>query len=47
MMNENKREIVDNPEPDWSLGMFWEDLTAIMIKIGEIIEELIKAIFGE
>ena len=46
MMNENKREIVDNPEPDWSLGMFWEDLTHILKKIGELIEELIKAITG-
>ena len=46
-MNENKREIVENPEPDWSLGMFWEDITAIMKKIGEIIEAIISAFQGK
>lgn len=46
-MNENKREIVENPEPDWSLGMFWEDITAIMKRIGEIIEAIIKSFKGE
>ncbi len=47
-MNENKKDnIVDNPEPDWSLGMFWEDITYILQRIGEIIESIIKAITGE
>lgn len=47
MMNENtNNNIVDNPEPDWSLGMFWEDITHILKKIGELIEELIKALSG-
>lgn len=41
MNTENKNEIV-NPEPDWSLMMFWEDITAIVAKI----MELIKSIFG-
>lgn len=47
LMNENKKEIVENPEPDWSLMMFWEDITAIFQKLGEIIESIIKAITGE
>ncbi len=46
-MNENTREIVENPEPDWSVMMFWEDFTAIFQKIGELIESIIKAITGE
>lgn len=47
MMNENtNNNIVDNPEPDWSIGMFWEDITHILKKIGELIEELIKALSG-
>ncbi len=46
-MNENKREIVENPEPDWSLGMFWEDITYILQKIGEIIEAIISAFTGK
>lgn len=44
-MNENtNKNVVENPEPDWGLGMFWEDLTYILKKIGELIEEFIKAL---
>ena len=32
------REIVDNPEPDWSIAMFWEDITAILLKLVELIK---------
>ncbi|MBQ3136343.1 MAG: hypothetical protein IJB74_02565 [Clostridia bacterium] len=39
-MNENKREIVENPEPDWSFPMFWEDITFILQKIFEFIKSL-------
>lgn len=42
-MNENTKEVVENTEPDWSLGMFWEDITYILKRIGELIEEFIKA----
>ena len=46
-MNENtNNNLVENPEPDWSIGMFWEDITHILKKIGELIEELIKALSG-
>ena len=46
-MNENTNpNVTPNPEPDWSLGMFWEDITHILKKIGELIEELIKALTG-
>ncbi len=38
-MNENaKKEIVENPEPDWSFPMFWEDITAIIKRIFELIK---------
>lgn len=33
--------IVDNPEPDWSVTMFWEDITAIFIKIIDFFRSLI------
>lgn len=46
-MNENTNGQLPNPEPDWGLMMFWEDITAIFQKIGELIESLIKAITGE
>lgn len=47
MMNENtNNNVTPNPEPDWSLGMFWEDITHILKKIGELIEEFIKALTG-
>lgn len=42
-MNENAKEIVENPEPEWSLAMFWEDITHILKKIGELIESLINS----
>ncbi len=46
-MNENTNpNVTPNPEPDWSLGMFWEDLTYIFKRIVELIEELIKALTG-
>lgn len=47
-MNENtNNNIVENPEPDWGIGMFWEDITYIFKRIGELIEELIKAFSGK
>ena len=46
-MNTNEKEVIDNPMPDWSLMMFWEDITAFFQKLGEIIESIIKAITGE
>lgn len=33
-------EIVENPEPDWSLLMFWEDITALIQKLFELIKSL-------
>ena len=39
-MDENKRTVVDNPEPDWSFPMFWEDITFILKKILEFIKSL-------
>ena len=33
-------EVVDNPQPDWSLLMFWEDITAIFQKIFEFLKSL-------
>ena len=35
------------PEPDWSFPMFWEDITFILKKIGEVIEAFIKSLKGE
>lgn len=29
-----------NPEPDWSLLMFWEDITAILVRIFEFIKSV-------
>lgn len=45
-MNE---EVKNTPveEPDWGVLMFWEDITALMKKIGEIIESIIRAFSGE
>ena len=44
-MNENRtREIVDNPPPEWGLMMFWEDLTAILQKLAEVIASLFRAL---
>ena len=42
-MNENTNVAVENTEPDWSLGMFWEDITFILKRIGLLIEELIRS----
>ncbi len=36
-MNENTK-IVENPEPDWSLPMFWEDITFIIQRILDFIK---------
>lgn len=33
-------EIVENPEPDWSLLMFWEDITDLIQKIFSFIKSL-------
>ena len=42
MMNEENKnpEIIDNPEPNWSLPMFWEDITLILMRIFELIKSL-------
>ena len=39
-MDENKRTVVDNPEPDWSFPMLWEDITFILKRILEFIKSL-------
>lgn len=39
-MDTNKKETAENPMPDWSLMMFWEDITAIIQKIFEMIREI-------
>ncbi len=39
-MDENRKDIVENPEPDWSLPMFWEDITFIFKRILEFIKSL-------
>lgn len=33
-------EIVENPEPEWSLMMFWEDITDLIQKIFALIKSL-------
>ncbi len=33
-------EVVENPEPDWSLLMFWEDITFIIQRIFDFIKSL-------
>ncbi len=40
MNEENKNNVIDNPEPDWSLPMFWEDITYLIMKIFEFIKSL-------
>ncbi len=41
MNEENKNNgIVENPEPDWSLPMFWEDITFLIMRIFEFIKSL-------
>ncbi len=39
-MDENKKDVVGYPEPDWSLPMFWEDITFILKRILEFIKTL-------
>ena len=39
-MDENRKDIVENPEPDWSLPMVWEDITFILMRIFEFIKSL-------
>lgn len=36
----NKKEAIENPMPDWSLMMFWEDITFLLSKIFEMIKSL-------
>lgn len=33
-------EVVENPEPDWSLLMFWEDITDLIQKIFDFIKSI-------
>ena len=42
IMNEEimTAEVIDNPEPDWSLLMFWEDITDLIQKFFEFIKSL-------
>lgn len=47
-MNENaNNNIIDNPEPDWSLEMFSEDIMDLINKFFELIRSLFNAMFGE
>lgn len=41
-MNDNisTYEVVDNPMPDWSLFMFWEDITDLIQKLFDFIKSL-------
>lgn len=39
-MNNEVNNVNDNPMPDWSLMMFWEDITYIIQKIFNFIKEL-------
>lgn len=36
----NTYEVVDNPMPDWSLFMFWEDITDLIQKFFDFIKSL-------
>jgi len=38
-MNDNAK-YVENPEPDWSISFFWEDITFIVQRILEFIRSL-------
>ena len=41
MNNEiNNEEIIVNPEPDWSLLMFWEDITFFFQRLFELIKSI-------
>ena len=39
-MNEENKNVVENPEPEWSLPMFWEDITYLLMKIFEFFKSL-------
>ncbi len=48
MMNDNiNKDLVENPEPEWSLEMFMPDLAALFDKILEIFKSIINALKGE
>jgi hypothetical protein len=40
MNNEVNNTVNENPMPEWSLMMFWEDITALIAKIIDIIKGL-------
>lgn len=40
MNNEVNTPVNDNPMPEWSLMMFWEDITAIIAKLIDLIKGL-------
>ncbi len=40
MNNEVNNNVNENPMPEWSLMMFWEDITAIIAKIIDLIKGL-------
>jgi len=47
-MNENiNKGIVENPEPDWSLEMFAEDILDLINKLFEMLQSLFNALFGK
>ncbi len=47
-MNDNiNKDLVENPEPEWSLEMFMPDFAALFDKLLEILKSIINAIMGE
>lgn len=46
-MNNEEKVTPSVEEPEWGVLMFWEDITALLKKIGEIIESIINAISGK
>lgn len=40
MNTEVNNNVNENPMPEWSLMMFWEDITALIAKIIDIIKGL-------
>lgn len=34
--------VLPNPEPDWSLTMFWEDITAVFLKLIDVIRSIFR-----
>ena len=40
MNNEVNNNVNENPMPEWSLMMFWEDITALIAKIIDLIKGL-------